>query len=296
MKENQLRVSIGVPVRNGEPYLTEALDSLLAQSYENFELLISDNASTDNTEAICREYVARDKRVQYHRHAEDVGLANNYNGLFERARGEYFKWAAADDVHEPEYVSRCLDELDGDSGNVLAYGMVRFIDQNGVSLPGTDPGFDLRSEAVEERFRYVLHANHWVNVLFGLMRRDALAKTRLMRRYPGADYALLGELALIGKFAEVREPLLRRRLHPSASSQNAGNTNWMLKLWTGSGGLTTPAWSRAEDHFMTIVHSGLGIREKLSLSVTLARTMVWRRRPLADELRATWMSKLRTKR
>ena len=116
-------------------------------------------------------------------------------------------------------------------------------DDVGVSvaypLPGTDPGFDLRSDVVEERFRYVLYASHWVNVLFGLMRREALAQTGLMSRYPGADYALLGELALIGKFAEVREPLLRRRLHSSASSQNTGNTNWMLKLWTGSGGVAT---------------------------------------------------------
>jgi len=295
MKQEQPRVTIGVPVRNGEPFLSEALDSLLAQSYDNFELLISDNASTDQTEAICREYAARDKRVQYHRWPEDVGLANNYNGLFNRARGQYFKWAAADDVHEPEYVSRCLDELDRDPGTVLAYGRVRFIDQNGGPLPGTDPGFDLRSEVAEERLRYVLYASHWVNVLFGLMRRDALAKTRLMSSYPGADYALLGELALIGKFTEVRDPLLRRRLHPAASSQNTRNANWMLKLWTGRGGVTTPAWSRTRDHLRTIMHSDLRVREKISLSASLARTMVGRRRHLADELSAIWLDKLRGK-
>ena len=105
MNSSKPRVSIGLPVRNGARYLGEAVDSLLRQTYTDFELIISDNASTDQTEAICRAYVARDPRVRYYRSSQDVGLANNYNYLFIRARGEYFKWAAADDVHEPDYLA-----------------------------------------------------------------------------------------------------------------------------------------------------------------------------------------------
>src|SRR5690349_21549528 len=153
MNHNKPRVSIGLPVRNGARFLAQAVDSLLAQSYPDFELIISDNASTDETEAICREYAAHDARVRYYRSREDVGLARNYNYLFMRARGEYFKWAAADDVHEPDYVARCVDILEHDSSVVLAYARTKFIDENGVPLADSDPGFDLRSEAAAERLR-----------------------------------------------------------------------------------------------------------------------------------------------
>lgn len=289
------RVSIGVPVRNGERFLAEAVDSLLAQTYTDFELLISDNASTDGTEAICRAYAAKDPRVRYFRSPEDVGLANNYNYLFIRARGEYFKWAAADDVHEPEYLSRCVEVLDHDPSVVLAYGKARFIDASGGSLDTTDPGFDLRSDDVNTRFRYVMYAYHWVNVLFGVIRRDTLARTGLLPAYPGADYALLGELAMMGKMFEVPDPLLLRRLHPAASSQNTGNSGWMVKLWTGSGGTSTPVWSRTRDHFRTIAHSDLSARMKMSLGASLFRTMLWRRRKLAQELRAAALRRLRAK-
>ena len=260
IEQKKPRVSIGVPVRNGERYLAEALDSLLGQTYKDFELLISDNASTDQTESICREYAEKDGRVRYYRSRYDVGLANNYNFLFLRARGEYFKWAAADDVHEPDYVARCLEVLDSDPTTVLAYGKARFIDQNGESLDDIDPGYDLRSDDADERLRYVISSSHWVNAIFGLIRPDALARTQLMPSYAGADYTLLGELALAGKFVEVGDPLLRRRLHPGASSQNT-DANWMSQFWTGGGGISLPVWSRTRDHFATILRSNLGTKE-----------------------------------
>ena len=185
------RVSVGVPVRNGERFLPEALDSLLAQSYKNFELIISDNASSDRTQSICREYAARDHRIRYYRSEQDVGLANNFNYLFIRARGEYFKWAAADDVHEPDWISNCLTVLEQDPSVVLVYGKTRFIDENGALVNETDPGFDLRFDAAIDRLRYVISATSWVNAIFGLIRSYELAKTRLLpelsrRRLPPA--------------------------------------------------------------------------------------------------------------
>jgi len=294
IEQKKPRVSIGVPVRNGERYLAEALDSLLGQTYKDFELLISDNASTDQTESICREYAEKDGRIRYYRSRYDVGLANNYNYLFLWARGEYFKWAAADDVHEPDYVARCLEVLDSDPTTVLAYGKARFIDQNGESLDDIDPGYDLRSDDADERLRYVISSGHWVNAIFGLIRRDALARTQLLPSYAGADYTLLGELALAGKFVEVGDPLLRRRLHPGASSQNT-DANWMSQFWTGGGGISLPVWSRTRDHFATILRSNLGTRKKIRLAALLLRSMVWRRRRLAKELRAACFRTLHTR-
>lgn len=278
------RVSVGVPVRNGERFLPEALDSLLAQSYKNFELIISDNASSDRTQSICREYAARDHRIRYYRSEQDVGLANNFNYLFIRARGEYFKWAAADDVHEPDWISNCLTVLEQDPSVVLVYGKTRFIDENGALVNETDPGFDLRFDAAIDRLRYVISATSWVNAIFGLIRSYELAKTRLLPSYPGGDYPLLAQLAVLGKFVEVPDLLFRRRLHPGASSQNTGNSGFMVRLWTAGGRKSLPAWSRSKDDFKTIVNSGLSAGEKLSLEMSLLRAMIRARRRLWAEL------------
>ena len=98
------RVSIGLPVYNGELFLENALDSILSQTYSDFELIISDNASDDKTEEICRSYAARDKRVRYSRNAHNLGAAPNYNRVYHLARGRYFKWASHDDVLAPEFL------------------------------------------------------------------------------------------------------------------------------------------------------------------------------------------------
>ena len=112
MLNNKPRVSIGMPVFNGENYLAEALDSLLTQTFSDFELIISDNASTDKTEEICRAYAVRDQRIRYFRNQENLGASRNYNRVFELSSGEYFKWAAHDDLCAPEFLGRCVDVLD----------------------------------------------------------------------------------------------------------------------------------------------------------------------------------------
>jgi len=290
MDRNKPRVSIGLPVRNGARYLGEAVDSLLRQSYTDFELIISDNASTDQTEAICRDYAGKDPRVRYYRNSQDVGLANNYNSLFKRARGEYFKWAAADDVHEPDYLVRCLDVLEHDPAVILAYAKARFIDENGGPLDKIDPGFDLRSDIAMERFRYVIYATSWVNAIFGLIRTKTLANTRLLPSYPGGDYPLLGELALAGKFVEVPDPLLLRRLHPEASSEQSHSLAYLVQLWAASGQHCVPVWNRSRDEFSTIMRSDLRAREKLSLVSSLLRAMITARRHLFTELKANLRS------
>jgi glycosyltransferase involved in cell wall biosynthesis len=289
----EISVSVGVPVRNGARFLAETLDSLLAQSYADFELLISDNASTDETPEIGRAYAARDPRVRYLRSDVDLGLAGNYNRLFHEARGKYFKWAAADDLHEPDYLKCCVEVLDRDPSVVLAYGKSRFIDENGKPVEETDPGFDLQDESAHERLRYVIRSKRWVNAIFGLVRAEALGRTPLLPKYPSGDYIILGELALLGKFVEVPEVLFLRRLHPGASSQNLNDANWLAHFWNaGNSGVDgrLVLWSRSRGHAGTIMRSGLSVGEKVSLSGSLLRTMVTRRRRLFAELRSKMFS------
>src|SRR3954463_12928543 len=112
-------VSIGLPVYNGEHFIAAALDSLLAQDYAPIELIISDNASTDRTPEICREYAANDPRVRYYRISTNVGVIKNFNRVFERSTGDYFMWAGDHDLRAPTYVSRCMEIMTADPSVVL---------------------------------------------------------------------------------------------------------------------------------------------------------------------------------
>ena len=106
------RLSIGLPVYNGEDYLAESLEALLGQTYEDFELIISDNASTDGTTDICRRYARQDSRIRYFRQSRNLGCNPNHNFVIEQARGELFKLASDDDLYARDLLKRCVDVLD----------------------------------------------------------------------------------------------------------------------------------------------------------------------------------------
>jgi glycosyltransferase involved in cell wall biosynthesis len=281
---HRVRVSIGVPVYNGETFLEETLDSLLAQSFGNFELIISDNASTDGTGEIARYVAARDERVRYHRHPRNLGLAANYNRLVQMASGELFKWATADDLCRPTFMERCVAALDATPDAVLAYPRTQFIDPARKPLDIDDPGFPLSWPSAADRWRYVVGADHWVNAILGVIRRNALLRTRLLPAYPGGDYVLLGELCLLGRFVEVPEVLFLRRIHPQASSQMVGDETKLGELMTGRRrGIRLPEWRRVCDHFSTVVGSDLRLRDKVALLSGLVRQTGRRRRRLLQE-------------
>src|SRR5436190_3693526 len=138
------RVSIGLAVYNGEKYLSQTLDSIVDQTFGDFELVISDNASSDGTEDICRQYAARDARIRYSQSPVNIGLTNNFNRAFRLSSGQYFRWAAADDVFAPTSLERCVDILDKHSEVVLCYPKTILIDDNGDPLRDYDDNLDLR--------------------------------------------------------------------------------------------------------------------------------------------------------
>jgi glycosyltransferase involved in cell wall biosynthesis len=211
------RVSIGVPVFNGAEFLAPALDSLLAQSYRDFELIISDNASTDSTETVCRERAQRDPRVRYYRNETNLGGRHNFNRVFELATGEYFKWAAHDDVHEPTYLERCVEVLDRDPGAVAAHTRIRDIDENGNTLKVVSFEMETDTPDVVTRFRELARREHSCTVIFGLMRADMLRRTRLLSNYADCDRVLLAEIGLAGRIVEVPDVLFHHRQHGNRS-------------------------------------------------------------------------------
>jgi glycosyltransferase involved in cell wall biosynthesis len=223
------RVCIGLPVHNGEDFLEEALDSLLSQSFGDFEVIISDNASTDGTGDICRSYFRQDRRILYSRIDDNIGAGPNFNLVFGRCRSPYFKWMVHDDVLERDWLARCVGLLDADAGAVLAHSAVRMIggdgrplkvrpdgkvvDTHGKVLLAVEPLHLAEDDRPERRFEDALRKMTWCVPGLGLIRADALRRTHLHGPFYGSDYVLLAELALLGRFRQDEEPLYLKRCH-----------------------------------------------------------------------------------
>ena len=264
MLNNKPRVSIGMPVFNGENYLAEALDSLLTQTFSDFELIISDNASTDKTGEICRAYAARDQRIRYSRNEANLGAAKNYNRVFELSSGEYFKWVAHDDLCAPEFLERCVQVLDRDASVVLCYSRTKAIDEHGKVVESYPAKPNADSPRPHERFYEFVCVPHPCVAVFGLMRASVLAKTRLIGNYTGSDRPLLGELSLLGQFHEIPEYLFFYRNHPQQSwrahstwhSQQAWYDPARAKKWT------FPHWRLLREHLRSIGRAPLSWYER----------------------------------
>jgi glycosyltransferase involved in cell wall biosynthesis len=264
------RVSIGLPVHNGEMWLAESVDSILSQTFTDFELIICDNASTDGTEAICRHYAELDPRVRYVRNAENIGGMRNANLSFQLARGEYFRWAACDDRCAPTLLGRLVEELDERPEVVVAVSPSISIDSRGDRLPNFyvgkaegkflslgrhDPvlmtdacGVRHPTEGTaarpSRRFREVILTRGPSEASYGLIRSDLLRRSCLQQPYTGSDLVLLGDLALRGPFRVIDEPLFFKRWHTSNryKERGPGRMAWSRPELAESGRLSFPHW------------------------------------------------------
>jgi glycosyltransferase involved in cell wall biosynthesis len=218
-------VSVGMPVFNGEPFIEQTIDSILAQSYEDFELVIVDNHSTDRTYEICQAYAARDSRVRCIRHRQNYGVVHNFNTAFRLSSGRYFKWAAYDDILSPEFLARAVEVLERDPSVVMVYSDIPTIGQHGRPVDIKYPGFDpevlelTASPDAADRFSATMHNFWYTDHMYGLIRSDAFARTRLYSRHFMCDHILLSELSLHGRFHRVAEPLLFLRRHSRQTSK-----------------------------------------------------------------------------
>ncbi|WP_052272460.1 glycosyltransferase family 2 protein [Leisingera sp. ANG-M7] len=225
--------SIGLPVYNGENYLEQAIQSVLAQSFQDFELIISDNASSDGTEAICRRYAEQDPRILYVRQPRNIGAAKNYNYVFHLARGAYFNWLAHDDILGPDFLSACLAGFAGHGGRaVLVYPSFKYIDETGREIEAEVPAcVETAAATPGQRLYQCLDQLAIVTSVFGVFRREELAKTRLIGSYIASDYVLLAECALLGHIVRLNcPPQFQRRLHKDGS-QRANTSPEEVAKW-----------------------------------------------------------------
>ena len=278
-------VSIGLPVYNGEKYLREAVDSLLGQTFPDIELIISDNASTDQTADICREYMERDSRVSYHRNEANLGLAANYNRVVELARGRYFKWASANDICEPEMIAECVKVLEAQSDVVLCYPRTVLFDEQSSTEYEYEDGLNLSQESPPERVKGLVASLKLNNAMNGLIRLEALRRTDCIAPFVASDVNLMVELSLLGKFHEVPEPLFRRRMHPKEATRN-GNMRQLIKIYDPStrNRQPLPFWRLNWEHMRAVWRSPVRLADKFSLTLFLSKKFFWDRRQLAAEL------------
>lgn len=258
------KVSIGLAVYNGEKYLEEAIDSILRQTFTDFELIISDNASTDRTAEICQVYAQKDERVRYHRNATNIGGANNENQTFRMARGEYFRWAAHDDICAPTLLEKCIEVLEQDSSVVLCHTVITKIDEKGEKIGelGVD---EASSMDPVERFKSLTGFNHQCEASYGLIRSDALSSTGLQRNYTDSDRTLLAHLSLIGRFHQIPESLFFKRIHPEMST--AVHVDWRARmLWFDAKNetrITFPHWMQFLHYFEIIFKTPLSFKDRI---------------------------------
>lgn len=286
------RVSIGVPVYNGQKYIRFTLDSLVAQTYRDIEIIVTDNCSTDETPRIVAEYAAKDPRVIYHRNETNIGPARNYRVSIDLAKGEFFRWNPADDVCAPEFVEECVKVLDADKSVVLAYPRTKVIDTKGdvVDDYGYEIDFDHAKPSVRLwRMMTVNHKMHGAHEMYGLMRTAELKKTPGMRTHVRGDSVLLARLALLGRFRRIEQPLFFNRDHSDRSSKYLTRTavrkGSRLSRYIGCGPLPSaewwdptlkgkivfPEWRVLREYTRAVQETALHTSDKLSCYATIAR-------------------------
>lgn len=267
-------VSIGLPVFNGENFVAEAIGSVLAQTFEDFELVICDNASTDRTEEICRELAGNDRRVLYFRNARNLGAAPNYNLTYAKARGRYFKWLSHDDRILPGFLAATVEALEERPAAVLCSTVARFIDQDGVPIGEYDSALvDARGDSPAARFAALVLLSHPCVDFFGLIRREALQSSLLHASFHGADRALLAQLALRGRFVQLGEPLIEMREHSHRCTRSLVRSTDRL-AWHDAAlrnRASFPTWHLYGEYLKMVRTERLSAAERLACRAVLAQ-------------------------
>jgi len=284
--ESNPRVSIGLPLFNGEKWIRPTIESVLAQDYRDLELVISDNASTDASAEICREYRQDDARIKYFRNEHNVGVSNNFNLAFERARGEFFKWTSCSDLIDRSFVSRCLPVLESQSDVALVFPRTRLFRAELDDGQDYVERFDLDDHDPVVRFaRYTLQAG-LNNIMHGLIRSSMLRKTQMYRKFIGADYNMIADLILRGRAVHLPDVLHFRRMDDETFSARYSAIE-LKRLYEPSrpGKMSFQIWRRAINYVPVALHAPLPWRIRLRLLDFVARRTYWIRPDLVRDLR-----------
>lgn len=267
-------VSVGVAIYNEDRFLEEALSALTQQSYPNLEIIISDNASTDQSEEICRSAAERDARIKYVRQTSNVGSASNFEYVRARAEGRYFMWASGHDLWSSELIEKAVHLMENDSSVVLTAAPTSWIDAAGAPLDIHSDHIDSRGMNPIQRFNTVLWGS--MNPILGVMRRDALDATNVDIGMVGSDLVMLGRLALMGPFALVDGATFSRRVVRAPEAYDARlkrYTDSEFKLTTSRLAARLPLARLPIELLKSVIRSNLSFGQRAMLATTLLGAM-----------------------
>jgi glycosyltransferase involved in cell wall biosynthesis len=279
-------VSVGMPVYNGEKFIKDAINSILNQSFKEFELIISDNASIDKTEEICRFYSTKDNRIRYFRNEKNLGATYNFNRVFKLSSGKYFMWAAHDDMYAPDFISKCVKVLEQNPSIVLCFSKTKFIDEQGKFLKNYIYWPDVTSPEPSRRFYDLVVGNYIVVEIFGLIRSNILKMTRLFGDFSPADKILLGELALYGPFFEISEYLFLHREHPHRSAKLHRDHYSYTTWWAPSRAneIIFPTWRLFFEQLSAINKGPLNRKDKIKCYLQMTKWIKNKRIQLINDV------------
>lgn len=280
-------VTVGVPVYNGAEHLAEAVESLRAQTLADFELLIADNASTDETPAICRRLAAEDRRIRVIRHERNIGAPRNWNFLVAEARGRYFKWASCNDVCAPTMLERYVEVLESDPSQVAVYGRTQLTHADGRPIEVYAGDLEVQMPRPSDRFVAVCTGLRLNNVQSGLVRTASLRRTGLDRLYPSGDMVLTAELALHGRIRLLPDVMLYRR-HSENTFTSMKTPLQIQRMYDpqASQPLYLQCGRRHVDNIVSIWRAPIGLGERLRASAMSLRMLMHDRVHVMREMRA----------
>ncbi len=283
------RISIGIPAYNSSAHIGATLEGLLAQSFGDFEIIVSDNASTDATRDVVENYMRLDPRIRYERQPVNIGANPNYSYVVRRARGEFFKWSSSSDWCAPAFLESCLKDLSAHEDAVLVVPRTYLFQETREKAEEYAGDLAVLQDAPSARFAYVYSKLALNNAINGLIRMSALRRTRLVDAYRGADIVLMGHLALLGKFRLLEQRLFYRRMEratATALQDDAGM--WKHHYPQRSAGTLLQGCKRHAGWVWAAMSSPIGPGEKLRSLKVVAKYMYWERRFLVNDLRGVW--------
>jgi glycosyltransferase involved in cell wall biosynthesis len=272
------RISIGVPAYNSAATIGTAIESLLGQTYRDFEIIVSDNASTDATREIVERFAHQDHRIRYVYQAENIGANLNYSFVAKAARGEYFKWASSSDWYAPRFLESCLQALEQNKDAVLAAPRTRLFTGDLESAINYEHDIEVLETSPAARLKTLSSTLQLNNALNGLIRMDALRRTSMIEPYYRADEVLMGHLAMLGKLLLVDEYLYYRRMEAATATALQDPISWRKHHYPKlSARVLFQAWKR----YFGWLRAGLGtpmpVANRLQVLKYLAKMCYWER-------------------
>jgi glycosyltransferase involved in cell wall biosynthesis len=269
MIQNNPRVTIGLAVYNSEQHpLRQSIESILGQTYSNIELIIVDNASTDNTAGICSEFALKDNRVRYYRNETNLGVRKSGNRLMSLCITEYFKMAEHGDVHDPAYISSCMKRLLEDESIVLCYPRTRAIHENGA-IEIAEDHVNAMDDSPVERYLHVISELRYCNAIYGIFRTRCMRELKIYdTECRGPDVVMLAEIALRGKIAQIDDVLYityRDNKWTQGIEEQTRRLHYMIDPLRKNQGITFPFCRMIGEHLDMVRYSALDETEKVHL-------------------------------